>query len=223
MCGRFVADIPASELAKIFKLVESQTQLKPRYNVAPTQSVAVIRNANDHNILSQMKWGLIPSWSKDTKIASHTINARSETVAEKPAFRHAIKYQRCIIPSSGFYEWSHTEHHKEPHYIFMSDRSIMSFAGIWETWKAPDESIIETFSILTTTANKLIETLHDRMPVIIQAEDFDIWLNKNMHDPHQLEQLYQPLMPELMSLYKVSDLVNSPRNDSPRCIEPVLS
>lgn len=221
MCGRFVTIIPPGELAKIFALIEVP-QLEPRYNVSPTQNVGVIRSVADaqHNRYryDPLKWGLVPSWSKDATMGSHMINARSETVAEKPAFRHAIKYNRCIVPVSGFYEWSHGEGMKQPHFIHLVDHSVMSLAGIWEHWIAPDKSELETFSILTTEPNKLIEPLHNRMPVILQPEDYDLWLNKNIHDPHQLECIYQPYPAEKMALHKVPDLVNNPIFDSPACI-----
>jgi len=195
--------------------------LEPRYNVAPTQQVAVVRSAGEHKTLVLMSWGLVPSWSEDTKIASHTINARSETVAEKPAFRHAIKYNRCIVPVSGFYEWKPVEHHKEPYYIEMANHAPMCLAGIWEKWNAPDHSVLETFSILTTTSNSLLAPIHDRMPVILHPGDFNLWLSKNMHDPQELERLYNPFPSEQMTVYQVPDLVNNPRFDSPACIARV--
>jgi len=220
MCGRFVCIIPPEELVKIFALVETPL-VEPRYNVAPSQQVSVVRSAGDHNILAPLKWGLVPSWSKDPSIGSHMINARSETIAEKPSFRQAIKYNRCIIPTSGFYEWKAESGKKQPYYIHMANGSPMCFAGIWETWTAPDSSVIETFSILTTTSNKIIEPLHDRMPVILSPENYPIWLNQNMHDSHQLERLYQQYPSEQMTAYKVPDLVNNPKFDSPACIAKV--
>lgn len=159
------------------------------------------------------------SWSKDTKIAAHTINARSETVTEKPAFRHAIKTQRCIVPTTGFYEWTQKSLPKQPYYIYMADGSPMCFAGIWEYWKAPDGPAIESFSILTTAANELIEPLHERMPVILSPENYHLWLDKDMRDPKQLEHLYAPYPADQLAMYRVSPLVNSPRNQGPECIE----
>ena len=218
MCGRFVTVISYEELKQIFSLVETEARTEPRYNVAPTQYVSVVRSTGEHNVLSPKKWGLIPSWSKDSAVASHTINARCETVAEKPSFRHAIKYNRCIVPISGFYEWSHSGGKKIPHYIYLSDLSPMSLAGIWEHWKSPEGLEIETFSILTTTSNSLIQPLHDRMPVLLQPSDYGLWLSKNMHDPHELTRLYQPYPADKMALHEVSNLVNNPRFDSPACI-----
>lgn len=222
MCGRFVTIIPYEELKRIFSLVEGEiSTIEPRYNVAPSQQVAVVRSAGDHNILVSMSWGLVPSWSKDTTIASHTINARSETVAEKPAYRHAIKYNRCIIPVSGFYEWKQVEHHKEPYFIRLTNHKPMCFAGIWESWKDSENSALETFSILTTSSNDLIAPIHDRMPVILTPEDLSLWLSKNVHDPHELERLYTPFPSDMMTAYNVPDLVNNPRFDSPACISRV--
>jgi putative SOS response-associated peptidase YedK len=220
MCGRFVANIPADELKKIFALIETP-QLEPRFNVAPTQWVPVVRNNGDHNHLDLLKWGFVPSWSKDQSFGSHLINARSETVAEKPTFRHAIKFRRCIIPTSGFYEWDHSAGKKQPYYIQLADQTPMSLAGLWESWKAPDGSVIETFAIMTTAANKLVEPIHDRMPVILHPDTFSLWLSHNMHDPEQLQSLYQPFPAAEMIAHKVPELVNNTRFDSPACIAQV--
>jgi len=183
--------------------------------------VAVIRNNGDHNHLDLLKWGFVPSWSKDMSFGSNLINARSETVAEKPTFRHAIKYRRCIIPVSGFYEWSHTGDRKQPYYFQMSDHAPMCLAGLWESWKAPDGNELETFTILTTAANKLVAPIHDRMPVILHPDTFTLWLSHNMHDPEQLQLLYQPFPAEQLQTVNVPDLVNNPRFDSPACISHV--
>jgi len=220
MCGRFVSNIPADVLKEIFSLIEVP-QLEPRYNVTPTQNVAVVRSDGDHNRIDLLKWGFVPSWSKDLSFGSHMINARCETITEKQAFRHAIKYRRCIIPTSGFFEWEHSGSKKQPYYIQMADQSPLCLAGIWEAWKTPDGSQIETFAILTTSANKLVAPLHDRMPVIIHPDNFPLWLSKNMHDPEQLQQLFIPFQASGMAAYKVPELVNNPRFDSPACIAQV--
>lgn len=216
MCGRFVTVIPADELKAIFDLIE-RPQLAPRYNVAPTENVGVIRNIGDYNQLDHLKWGLVPSWSKDP-MGRHIINTRSESVAEKAAFRHAIKYKRCIVPVNGFYEWSHIGKEKHPHFIHMADKSLMALAGIWDHWKSPEGTDLETFSILTTAANSLVAELHDRMPVILLPDTYGLWLNHNMHDAHSLEGLYSPISEEKLTYYKVPDLVNNPKFDSPACI-----
>jgi putative SOS response-associated peptidase YedK len=222
MWSRIVTAISPERLAAVFGL-PSVPDIEPRYNLAPTQKAGVIRQSDDseHNRFDFMKWGLVPSWSDDLSMGSHMINARSETVADEPAFRHAIKYNRCIIPTSGFYEWSHTEAEKHPHYIHFADWSLMGLAGIWEHWNAPDGTVLETFSIMTTAANKLIEKLHDRMPVILHPDNYGLWLNRNLHDAHELESLYTPFPDELMAYYEVPSLVNNPRFDSPACIVQV--
>lgn len=222
MCGRIVTIIPAEELKKIFDLIENPP-VEPRYNLCPTQQAGIIRCCDglDHNQYVSMRWGLVPSWADDIKIGNRMINAKAETVAEKPSFRTAIKYRRCIVPVSGFYEWAHTAHIKEPHYITMADRGVMALAGIWEHWTAPDSTVLETFSILTTASNKLLSPLHERMPVILHPDNYNIWLSKNLHDPLQLESLYQPYPDELLTYHQVPSLVNNPRFDSPACIVQV--
>lgn len=220
MCGRFVSSIPADELKKIFDLIETP-KLEPRYNVALTQLTAVVRNQGERNRLDLLKWGLVPGWSKDPGFGNRLINARSESVAEKPAFRHAIKYRRCIIPVSGFYEWSHSGALKQPYYIRMADHSPMCLAGLWEMWKAPDGNELESFTILTTAANRVVTPIHDRMPVILHPDSFSLWLSHNMHDPQLLQPFYQPYPAQQLTAYKVPDLVNNPRFDSPACIAQV--
>lgn len=219
MCGRIVTVISAEELKKIFDLVENPP-VEPRYNVAPSQQVGVIRCCDDsaHYKYDTLKWGLVPSWAPEPSKGNNPINARSETVAEKPSFRHAIKYNRCVVPVSGYYEWSHVGHEKHPHYIYLADSSLMGLAGIWEYWKGDDGEVLETFSILTTAANKSMSKLHERMPVILHPDNFNMWLSKSLHDPYHLEHLYQPYPDELMTYHEVPSLVNSPRFDSPACI-----
>lgn len=220
MCGRFVADIPEDKLRKLFNLVEIPP-LEARFNVAPAQLAAVVRNKGENNRIDLLKWGLVPGWSKDLSFGSHLINASVENVAEKPAFRHSIKYRRCIIPVSGFYEWSHSDKNKQPYYFQMTDHSPMCLAGLWESWKAPDGSELETFAILTTAANKLVAPIHDRMPMILPPDAFTLWLSHNMHDPDQLQPLFQPSSDAGMIAHKVPDLVNNPRFDSPACIAQI--
>ncbi len=216
MCGRFTLQISPEALAKGFDL-EEVPLLEPRYNIAPGQPIAAIRHIGDRNKLDFLKWGLVPSWSKDPERAP--INARSETVIEKPTFRHAIKYNRCIIPASGFYEWKVTgDTHKQPYYIRFNNNSIMGFAGIWEKWTAENGSEMETCCILTTVANEVMKPIHDRMPVILSHNDYNLWLNRNMHDPYELVRLYEPYPSDHMTTLQVPTLVNNPRFDSPSCI-----
>lgn len=170
--------------------------------------------------LAPLHWGLVPHWAKEMSSGNKLINARSETIHEKPSFRQAIRSRRCIIPASGYFEWAATPGGKVPHYITMRDDSPMSLAGIWETWKAPDGQKLETCSILTTEANSLMASIHDRMPVILHRGEFDRWLDPGDTNPQHLQHLYKPYPAELMQLWPVSTLVNSARNDNPACIRP---
>lgn len=223
MCGRFNLFASAEEIAALFDL--SQTpQLAPRYNIAPTQPVAAVR-VNPHTRAREwthFHWGLIPSWAKDPKIGSRMINARSETAAEKPSFRAAFKRRRCLIPASGFYEWVKLDGGKQPMHIQLTDQPVMALAGLWEYWASPDGSEIESCTILTTRPNAFMETIHNRMPVIVAEADFDLWL-----DPQAplaaLPALFEPFSAERMTAYPVSTHVNSPRNDDAACIAPLAA
>jgi len=221
MCGRFTLQIPPELLAEIFGLTEIPVY-PSRYNIAPTQKVLAIRTVadNEHRELVSLKWGLIPSWAKDPSIGNRMINARAETVHEKPAFRNAIKHHRCIVPASGFFEWLHEGSTAKPLYVRLKNGSPMCFAGIWEHWKSPEGEIVESCSILTTKSNKLIEPLHERMPVILHQQEFSLWLDREITDPEKLQHLYQPYPADLMEMYPVSSLVNRPRNDIPELIVP---
>jgi len=224
MCGRFTLHIPPELLAEIFGL--TSTPVYPAsYNVAPSQQVPVIRGMvdNGQRELAFLRWGLVPSWARDPSIGSRMINARAETIQEKPAFRHAIRYRRCIVPASGFFEWQVEGGKKQPLYLRIRESSIMGLAGIWEEWKTPEAALLETFAILTTTSNRLIEPIHDRMPVILHPREYDLWLDREVTDPEKLKRLYHPYLSELLEICRVSDLVNSPRNNSPACIEPVAA
>jgi len=219
MCGRFTSFLSPEIIAASFD-VQQPFSVEPRYNIAPTQMVPVVRCHEDgRNRLDLLKWGLIPPWAKDPGIGSHMINARSESAHEKPAFRHAIKYHRCIVPASGFYEWKLEEKHKQPYYVYASNDSPLGLAGLWERWCGTDGMELETFCILTTSANSLMETIHDRMPVILSPDAYPLWLRRNMHDPQQLEELFRPYPTALLKAHKVSDRLNNPRYDSADCIE----
>lgn len=212
MCGRFTFNITSEALAKMFSLNEVP-QVEARYNIAPSQNIATVRHVGNHNKIDFLKWGFI---SKDI---THThINARSETVHEKPAFAHAIKYNRCIIPASGFYEWLLKDNNKQPYYIRLSNSSGFGFAGLWEKWSTEDGIEHETCCILTTDANEVVKPIHNRMPVILQPDDYNFWLNRNMHDPHELQRLFKPYPSELMVAHPVSTLVNNTRFDGAACI-----
>ncbi len=223
MCGRFTLSGNTQELATLFDL-DSVPELTPRYNIAPTQAVAAIR-ITQHSAkreLTFFNWGLIPSWAKDIKMGSRMINARSETVAEKPAYRAAFKRRRCLVPADGFYEWQKLDGYKQPHYIGMKDHVPFAIAGLWEHWEGGDGSVIESCTLLTTTPNDLVSSLHNRMPVIIHPEDYDDWLLP-APDTGLLMHLLRPYPAEEMVAYPVGTVVNSPANDSPACIEPLPS
>jgi len=195
MCGRFTLDIPSELLVEIFGLAEPPVTT-PRFNIAPTQQVPVIRQyADGDNHLDSLRWGLIPAWAQDKSIGSKMINARSETVSEKPAFKQAVRYRRCVVPSSGYYEWQQLEgKSKLPWYIRLKDGSPMVFAGLWETWKSP-EGEVNSFTILTTAANRLVAPLHDRMPAILHPDEYRVWLDRQVTNPSSMTNLFQSYLP----------------------------
>lgn len=221
MCGRFTLQISPELLTKIFGLIEIPA-FPARYNIAPSQQIAVTRqNGDGQNRLDFMRWGLIPPWADDMSIGFKLINARSETVDEKHSFRHAIRHRRCLIPASGFFEWVQEGKSKKPLYIRMKDDSLMVFAGLWESWKSPEKQVVESCTILTTSSNSLIAPLHERMPVILHPQEFNRWLDRETTDPEKLKSLYQSYPADLMDISEVSSAVNSPRNDSPDLILPI--
>jgi putative SOS response-associated peptidase YedK len=193
----------------------------PRYNIAPTQPVlAAYLDDDGQRGLTFFQWGLIPSWSKDVSLGAKMINARSETVAEKPAFRNAFKRRRCLIPADGFYEWQKQNGKKQPIYIHGTDGRPFALAGLWEVWQDPEGTRLQTCTILTTTPNELMAAIHDRMPVIIEPEDYATWLEPGQN-PDTALHLLRPYPAEKMAAYPVSTAVNNPRNDSPECIQPL--
>lgn len=220
MCGRFALLVPGEELTETFDVSTPPPTLVPRYNIAPTQPVAVVRHNRDRDRreLVHMHWGLIPSWAKDPAIGSRMINARSETVAEKPAFRAAFKYRRCIVPASGFYEWQKQNGHKQPHYIRHRDGAPLAFAGLWEHWQSPDGSELESCTILTTAANNMMTSLHNRMPVILEPADYGVWLQSDGQAQDELHHLLRPADDDLLVAHPVSTFVNRPQNDGPECV-----
>lgn len=221
MCGRFVFDIPGEILLETFGLA-ALPAVRPRYNVAPTQMVPAVRSdAEGVNRLDYLQWGLIPSWAKERSIGSRMINARSETVSEKPAFRQAVRYRRCLVPASGFYEWKQEGKLKSPHYFQVKGGAPMVFAGLWESWKAPEGETVVSCSILTTAANPLVGEIHERMPVILHPGEYRMWLDRNVTDASELLQLFQPYPADLMVMRRVSPLVNSPKNDLIELLSPI--
>ena len=220
MCGRFVLEHSPDQLMKVYRF-SSVPDLSPRYNIAPSQQIAVVRQQNGGDReLTFLQWGLIPSWSKESAIGYKMINTRSETAHEKPSFKQALHARRCIIPASGFYEWQKAGKEKIPHYIHLRDGDIMSLAGLWERWKSPEGKELETCTILTTAANSLVKKLHDRMPVILHRAEFDLWLDRDIDDVKRLTELFHPYPSDQLEEYVVTRDVNSPTNDSPGCIIP---
>ncbi len=222
MCGRFVLMTVGRDLARHFGL-EEDIELEPRYNIAPTQVVAIVRSEEGvgRRELRLVKWGLIPFWAKDPKIASRLINARSESVADKPAFRSAFKNRPCLVPADGFYEWKNTKGKKQPYYFGLANGEPLAFAGLWERWKAPEGDIIESCTILTTDANELLQPIHDRMPVILKPEDYDLWLDPKMKKAELVKPLLQPFPPDQMVGYPVSGKVNKADHEGPDCVRPL--
>lgn len=222
MCGRFTLSLSAETLAAFFG-VEEIKDLDTRFNIAPTQNVvAVIKNQNSDRLeICHLHWGLIPSWAKDTSMAAKLINARAETVAEKPAFRVAFKHRRCLIAADGFFEWQKQGTKKQPFYFRVKDGEPFAFAGLWERWSSPDGKEIDSCTILTTTANELVQPVHERMPMILSPEDDDLWLNPQISTDEQLQPLLKPYPAAAMTVYPVSTKVNNSRYDHPDCIQPM--
>lgn len=221
MCGRFTLTVDPSQLQEAFGNYSFPQRYAPRYNIAPTQPILAIPN-DAKNAADFFFWGLIPSWAKDMTIGSRLINARAETLAEKPSFRGSLKYKRCIIPADGFYEWQSRPGMKVkiPHFIHMADGRPFAFAGLWDEWQAPDGSLLRSATIITTEPNKLMAQLHNRMPVILSPDQYDEWLDPAPRTADSLQPLLQSYPAEEMSAHPVSTLVNSPENDVPDLIEP---
>lgn len=223
MCGRFTLRAPASVVAEQFGVLDAEA-LRPRYNIAPTQPVAVIRHPSENvgtpRQLVMLRWGLVPSWATDPKIGNRLINARAETVAEKPAFRAALRRRRCLVAADGFYEWRRAGATKQPYFIHLADDRPFAFAGLWERWEGPDHTVLETCAVITTEANELMASIHDRMPVILSPDDYALWLDPAIQSPERLQPLLRPYPSEAMAAHPVSTHVNNPRHDDPRCVVP---
>jgi putative SOS response-associated peptidase YedK len=219
MCGRYRLTSKERYLAEHFD-VSDEVEWSPRYNIAPSDSVATIRQhaTEPKRMFSKMRWGLVPSWAEDPSIGYKTINARSESVTEKPSYSDSFKKRRCLIPADGFYEWKKEGKEKQPFNFGMVDDSIFAFAGIWDSWRAPEGQVIETCSILTTTPNALVQAVHDRMPVILGRDVYDDWLDPALQDTTALAYLLKPFPAKEMRSYPVSQWVNSPKNDTPDCM-----
>ncbi len=223
MCGRFTLRTSTDALAKYFleaTIDVSLPFLKPRYNIAPTQMIAALRNNEQGEPeYHEFRWGLIPSWAKDAKIGNTMINARGETIAEKPAFRAAFKRRRCLIPADGFYEWRAIGKQKKPSYIYASSDQPFCFAGLWEYWESPD-AVIESATIVTTSANHFMRDLHDRMPVILNRSDLRRWLDLQT-SVDELKELIGPIDDDFLTRHEVATSVNSAKQDLPTYIDPL--
>lgn len=222
MCGRFTLTVDPADLQEAFYWVNfGNTSLSPRYNIAPTQGVAVVTN-NGENKLDFFTWGLVPFWAKDPSIGSRMINARAETLAVKPSFRNAFKRRRCLILADGFYEWKKIPDNKIkiPTYIRLKDGKPFAFAGLWENWHSPDGSQILSTTIITTQPNDLVKPIHNRMPVILPEDSYQAWLTPDEISTINFDSLLGPYPSDLMEAYPVSRRVNNPSYDSPECIQP---
>jgi len=223
MCGRYRLSRREQIIEEHFDTAPWEDDWTPRFDVAPTQSVPVIRQHPKEPIrqLSLMKRGLIPHWAKDRSIATNTINAKSETASSKPAFRDSLKSRRCLIPADGFYEWVRAGKSKRPYCFEVNDGELFAFAGLWDRWKDPSGNWIKTCSILTTTPNAVTAPVHDRMPVILEPDTYDLWLDPGMSDVSAATDLLKPYDSRLMRSYPVSTRVNHVANDDEECCRPI--
>lgn len=224
MCGRFSLNADPTQLKKMFPWLTIPDEMQPRYNVAPTQPVAVVPN-DGQDKLDFFVWGLIPSWAKDPQMGSRMINARSETVDEKPSFRAGFRRRRCLVLADGFYEWKRTPgtKSKTPMYISMKSKDTFALAGLWEIWHAKDGSEVRSCTIITTEPNDFLKEIHNRMPVILPPDTYRFWLDTGEPDTAELKALLKPFPSEGMTAYPVSKAVNNPANDVPACIQPIES
>lgn len=223
MCGRFAQFSLPEALEDYFEVADGFDLPPPRYNIAPGSQILAVRAGPDgRRVFTSLHWGLIPSWAKDRKLGYRTINARAETVAEKPSFRTAFKSRRCLIPADGFYEWQTTPSGKQPYFIRLADGEPLAFAGLWETWTDRESGeVVESGTIIVTQANALVGRIHDRMPVILDPRDFSAWLDPAIQTASKLQGLLRPLDPERLSMHAVDRRVGKPSNDDPSLILPL--
>lgn len=217
MCGRFARKSDPRRLAKEFKVAEAP-EAGPSYNVAPTHNILAVRQGGDGREMTFLKWGLVPSWAKDTSIGAKLINARSETVEEKPSFRDAFRRRRCIVPADGFYEWKREGDRKQPYFFKFIDERPFGFAGLWDRWEGEGGQVVNSCTILTTEANGVLRPVHDRMPVILHPEDYETWLEAGERERTLLRELLRPYPGEEMTSYPVSPAINSTKGRGPELI-----
>ncbi len=222
MCGRFVLFSSVSIIAREFALLPENIVFSPKYNIAPAQEVLIVVAGGERRLI-RCRWGFIPQWAKDPDAGYKMINARAETLAEKPAFKSAIRNHRCLVVADGFYEWKKEGKDKKPLYIHLKSGRPIGFAGLYSYWQTPEEALLCTCTIITTSANHLLEPIHDRMPAIIPAGSRAEWLDPENRDEKRILPLLSPYAAEEMEAYYVSPKVNSPRNDSPDNIMPVMA
>lgn len=222
MCGRYTITVTIEELLlRYFLDPNTPLALQPRYNIAPTQMVPAVLNDGERNRIGELKWGLVPSWAKEPSIGSKMINARAETISEKPAFRGLITRKRCILPADGFYEWRKNGDKKQPYRIVLQRVQIFSLAGLYETWVGPNGEKVSTCTIITTEPNALMASIHDRMPVILRPDDESVWLDRRNQDNDLLQSLLVPYDAKDMRAYPVSAAVGNVKNNQPDLIEEV--
>lgn len=222
MCGRFTLTVDPSQLQEVFPWLAIPDQLSPRYNIAPTQPVAVVAN-DGKNKLDYFIWGLIPSWAKDPSIGSRMINARAETLDEKPSFRNAFRRRRCLILADGFYEWTQSSDGKGkiPMYIQLETKKAFALAGLWEIWQSNDGSEVRSCTIITTNPSEFMSSIHNRMPAILSEKQYSVWLSQKELAPNVLKPLLQPYAEGNLTAYPVSKAVNNPKYDAEECIKPI--
>ncbi len=221
MCGRFILSEPKKVKAKDLKIKQEEVDLlKPCYNIAPSNKIAAILNEKERHI-ELLRWGLIPSWSKDETIGARMINARAETLSEKPSFKGLFNKHRCLILADGFYEWAEDARGKQPYFIHLKSNEPFTFAGLWSHWKNPKGEELKTCAIITCAPNALMEKIHNRMPVILDGEARDAWLDPENKEGTVLTTLLKSYPPKEMEAYPVSKIVNAPQNDTEACIKPI--
>lgn len=221
MCGRFTLASPGEQVAELFGLA-SVPELRPRYNIAPTQEIAIVRrDSAGRRELATARWGLIPFWAKTQEEGARMINARAETVASKPAFRGALRARRCLVPADGFYEWRRIGTRKQPYYFTLRDGRPFAFAGLWERWEGGAGAAVESCAIITTSPNEVVAEVHDRMPVILDRADYETWLDASKGDLERVTALLRPWPAAGLRAFPVSLAVNNPAADDPGLVTPL--